>query len=66
VQVCLDSEGDQTWTRELRGLEGAAAAHPEARPFLVTLDSSPPTRPLPRGLTWAPASRWLLEESVTD
>jgi hypothetical protein len=62
VQVCLESEGDETWERELRALAGATAAHPEARPFLVTLDAIPPSRPLPRGLTWAPAARWLLEE----
>lgn len=62
VQACLESEGDETWERELRGLEAGAAAHPKARPFLVTLDASPPTRSLPRGLTWAPAAQWLLEE----
>ena len=62
VQVCLESEGDETWERELRALEAAAVAHPEARPFLVTLDAVPPSRPLPRGLTWAPAVLWLLEE----
>lgn len=62
VQVCLESEDDETWTRELRGLEAAAQAYPEARSFLVTLDAVPPTRTLPRGLTWAPAARWLLEE----
>jgi predicted AAA+ superfamily ATPase len=62
VQACLGSEGDETWERELRALEVAAAAHPHARPFLVTLDAVPPRRPLPGGLTWAPAARWLLEE----
>jgi hypothetical protein len=60
--VCLESEGDETWNRELRALEAAAAAHPEARSFLVTLDAVPPSKPLPRGLTWAPAARWLLEK----
>ncbi len=62
VQVCLESEGDETWERELRALEAAAPTHPETRPFLVTLDAAPPSRPLPRGITWAPAARWLLEE----
>jgi predicted AAA+ superfamily ATPase len=62
VQVCLESEGDETWERELRALAAAAAAHPHARPFLVTLDAVPPRRPLPRGLTWTSAARWLLEE----
>jgi predicted AAA+ superfamily ATPase len=62
VQACLESEGDETWTRELRALESGAAAHPQARAFLVTLDAVAPRRALPRGITWAPAARWLLEE----
>jgi len=61
IQACLESEGDETWERELRAL-AAAAAHLDARPFLVTLDAVPPTRPMPGGLTWAPAAQWLLEE----
>ena len=62
VQVSLESESAETWSRELRGLEAGARAHPDARPFLVTLDATPPTRPLPSGVIWAPAARWLLEE----
>jgi len=62
VQVCLASEEEETWIREVRGLEAAAEAYPEARPFLVTLHAVPPTRALRRGLTWVPAARWLLEE----
>lgn len=62
VQSCLESEGDDTWQRELRALEAASAEHPDARPFLVTLDAVPPARRLPKPLTWAPAARWLLEE----
>jgi predicted AAA+ superfamily ATPase len=62
VQVCLESEGDETWERELRALEAAAGAYPDARAFLLTLDAVPPSRPLPRGLSWAPAAQWLLEE----
>lgn len=62
VQVCLESEGQETWERELRALEAATAAHPDARPFLVTLDAVPPSRPLPQKLTWAAAAHWLLEE----
>lgn len=62
IQACLESEGDETWERELRALAAAAAAQPDARPFLVTLDTVPPSRPMPDGLTWAPAARWLLEE----
>ncbi len=62
VQVCLESEGADTWDRELRALRAGAAAHPDARAWLVTLDATVPTRPLPTGVTWAPAARWLLEE----
>jgi predicted AAA+ superfamily ATPase len=61
VQVCLESEGDETWEREQRGLRAAAAAHPDARALLVTLDAQPPTRPLPRRITWMSAASWLLE-----
>lgn len=31
AQVCLESEGDVTWDRELRALEAAAVAYPDAR-----------------------------------
>lgn len=62
VQVCLESEGDETWDRELRALHAGAAAHPDASAWLVTLDAMPPRRRLPEGITWAPAARWLLEE----
>lgn len=62
IQACLESEGDETWTRELRALDAAAAAHPDARPYLITLDAVPPSRPLPDRLTWVPAARWLLED----
>ena len=66
VQVCLESEGDETWQRELRGLQSGMAAHPEAQPFLVTLDTDPPKRPLPEGIRWAPASAWLLDEAFAS
>jgi hypothetical protein len=62
IQACLESEGDETWERELRALEAAAASHPDARPFLVTLDAIPPSRPMPDRITWASAACWLLEE----
>lgn len=43
-------------------LRRRSGVDPDARPFLVTLDAVPPRRPLPDGLTWAPAARWLLDE----
>ncbi|MGB5038479.1 MAG: ATP-binding protein [Blastocatellia bacterium] len=60
LQVCLESEGDQTWDRELRALEAAASTFADARPFLVTHDSVPPSRPMKKGVTWVPAAQWLL------
>jgi len=62
VQVSLETEGDDTWERELRALEAAVLRFPDARPILVTLDAAPPTRPLPLSISWAPAAEWLLEE----
>jgi uncharacterized protein len=62
VQACLETEGDETWDRELRALHTAKAAHPDAEAWLVTLDAQPPQRPLPDGIRWAPAARWLLGE----
>jgi uncharacterized protein len=60
IQVSLDTEAPETWDREMRALEEAAAAHPNARPLLITLDDSPPRRPLPAGMEWTSAARWLL------
>lgn len=62
VQVCLETSAEETWDRELRALKTAATAYRKARAFLVTLDATPPANALPRGLHWAPAARWLLEE----
>jgi hypothetical protein len=62
IQACLETEGDATWSRELQALEAAARLHPSARAFLVTLDASPPRRPLPDRLRWSSAAQWLLEE----
>jgi hypothetical protein len=62
VQVSLESENDETWARELRALQAGAAVHPDASAWLVTLDATPPTRSLPKGISWAPAARWLLED----
>jgi predicted AAA+ superfamily ATPase len=62
VQACLESERDETWVRELRALDAAAAEHPDARAWLVTMDATPPRRPMPPGVGWAPAAQWLLEE----
>ena len=61
VQVCLETGDDATWEREVPALRSAGETYGDARLLLVTLDSSPPRRQLPDRVTWAPASRWLLE-----
>ena len=60
VQVSLDTASETTWEREIRALQAAAEAYPEARPLLLTLDPTPPFGPLPRRLEWYAASEWLL------
>jgi len=62
VQVSLDTASETTWAREVRALQAAAEAYPRARPLLLTLDPTPPSRQLPARLEWMPASRWLLGE----
>jgi len=64
VQVSLDTASETTWGREVRSLQVAAEAYPHARPLLLTLDPTPPSRPLPTRLEWMPASRWLLGDAA--
>ena len=64
VQACLETSDDRTWEREVRALQSAGESHDDARLFLVTFDSSPPRQPLPGGVTWAPAARWLLGDRL--
>ena len=64
VQVSLDTADDATWEREVRALRSAGRAYGDARLVLVTLDASPPPRPLPDRIAWAPAARWLLEDAA--
>jgi hypothetical protein len=63
IQVSLDTSSQTTWDREIRSLSAAAAHYPEARPLLITLDPTPPTRTLPDRLEWRAASQWLLESA---
>lgn len=62
IQVSLETEGDETWTRELRALETARKQFKDTRAMLLTLDANPPHRALPEGIVWMPVARWLLEE----
>lgn len=64
VQVSLHTVMDATWEREVRSLEAAARARPEATALLITLDSLPPLRELPAPIRWIPASQWLLENET--
>lgn len=59
VQVCADVGHPATLEREARSLLSAAKEHREARPLLLTLDSTPPAV-LPNEVEWWPAARWLL------
>jgi predicted AAA+ superfamily ATPase len=61
IQVSLDTASETTWDREVRALEAAAEVHSDARPLLITLDATPPSRPLPHRLEWYSASQWLLD-----
>lgn len=61
LQVCVDAENEDTWTRETTALEAAAAHHHDAQAILLTGTSAPPTRALPRGIAWQSAAGWLLD-----
>ena len=61
VQVCADTSNPETLARETRALASARMEYPNAGALLITLDSQPPRVALPPGVTWMPASRWLLE-----
>lgn len=61
IQVSLETSVGSTWEREVRSLEVASQEYREARPILITLDPTPPSRPLPGRIEWASASQWLLE-----
>ena len=61
VQVALETAADETWEREVRALVDGLGAHRRARGLLITLDSAPPSRPLPARVDWTPAARWLLD-----
>ncbi len=62
IQVSLDTALETTWEREIHSLDAAAQEYPAARALLITLDPTPPSRPLPNRIEWYSASQWLLEE----
>lgn len=61
IQVCLDVSDPATRVREVRALEAASKELPHAKPFLLTLDSTPPQPSLSEPLQWKPAVAWLLD-----
>lgn len=61
VQVAASVTDEGTFGREVRALQAAVVQYPEARPLLLTLDSSPPPHEVPDGIEWRP-TRWLLGE----
>jgi len=62
IQVSLEAAADSTWEREVRSIEIAAQEYKNARPLLITLDPTPPSRSLPGRIEWISASQWLLED----
>ena len=64
IQVCADASDPVTAERELRALEAAGEAFPDARKLLLTLhrDGIPPA--LPAGVTAQPAYAWALGGSA--
>lgn len=60
IQVCTDVSDPATREREVRALDAASKELPDAKPLLLTLDSTPPRPPLQAPLQWRPAAAWLL------
>lgn len=62
IQVCAETDSAETLMREVRALQSAAAAYPNASPLLLTLDNMPPAEPLPEPIQWIPVIEWLLDK----
>jgi predicted AAA+ superfamily ATPase len=60
VQVCATARELTTFAREVRALQHARAEHSDAEAVLLTLDETPPSEEMPRGVQWVPAGAWLL------
>jgi len=61
IQVCTDVSDPAVHAREVRALAEASGAYPEAMPILLTLESIPPSLPLPNRVRWQTAAEWLLD-----
>lgn len=60
LQVCVTVEDPDTLAREVRALQAAALAYPQARQRLLTLESRQPYPALPPGIEILPAWQWML------
>lgn len=59
LQVCVTVEDPDTLAREVRALQAAAGAYPQARRRLLTLESRQPYPALPPGIEILPAWQWM-------
>jgi predicted AAA+ superfamily ATPase len=62
IQVCAELDDPETFRREIRALEEAAADYPDADRLLLTLDRSGLERELPAGIAAKTTYEWMLEE----
>lgn len=60
IQVCADPDDPETLAREVRALESATAAHPQARQWLLTLESRMPFPDVSEPIRILPAWQWML------
>lgn len=65
IQVCADASSATTAARELRALEEARAAHPDARPWLLTATRDGGPSDAPEWLSVQPAYQWMLADDWT-
>lgn len=61
IQVCADASEPATAARELRALREAAALHPGARQWLLTLTRDGLPAEVPAGVSARPAYEWMLD-----
>jgi predicted AAA+ superfamily ATPase len=60
IQVCTSLDDPETREREVRALEEGRVECPEARAFVLTLESRLPYPEVPRGIRVMPAWEWIL------
>ena len=64
IQASMDIYDPDTYDREIRALLSASKEYPNAKPLLLTLESTPPVEDLPLPLEWRWVGDWLLEEEM--